>query len=117
MIFVFINILYLNTMNREVDPEFSNMKLNILYAYIQPFVNMFGIYFVWIALFYLCSHLHVYLCVPNTIIGFIMTPFLVPSPHCQSLRWVIYNGGNSIMTMWFLTGVWIISYLQPIQRS
>ena len=98
-----------------VDIDFINIKFNIYFAYVKPFINLFGIYLVWIAIFYLCSHLHVYLCVPASFAGFIMTPFLVPSPHCQALRWVIYNGGNSIMSMWFLLGAWILSYFRPIQ--
>jgi hypothetical protein len=104
-------------MLRELDLEFFTMKLKTCVEYVQPFVNLFGIYFVWIVLFYVCSHIHVYLCVPTTIVGFIMTPFLVPSPHCQALRWVIYNGGNSIVSIWFLAGAWILSYIPPIQRT
>lgn len=103
-------------MLREIDLEFFNMKWNALYAYVQPFVNLFGVYIVWIVLFYACSHLHSRLCVPPTVTGFIMTPFLAPSPHCQAFRWVIYNGGNSIVSMWFLLGAWVLSYICPIQR-
>jgi hypothetical protein len=98
-----------------MDHETLSVKLYIFIKYVQPIINLFGIYIAWISLFYLCSHLHVYFCVPATIMGFIMTPFLVPSPHCQALRWVIYNGGNSIMSMWFLMGAWVISYIRPIK--
>ena len=35
-------------------------------------VNVSGIYFVWIFLHYAASQLYVKLCVPNTIVGFLM---------------------------------------------
>jgi hypothetical protein len=76
--------------------------------------SIFGIYIVWIFIHYLSAHLYVYLCVPATIIGFILSPFLVPSPHCQALRWAIYNGGNSIIAMWVLLGAWLMKYFTVI---
>ena len=89
---------------------------NMLHQYVEPVINLFGIYILWISAFYFASHLHVKYCVPATVLGFILTPFLVPAPHCQAMRWVIYNGGNSIMSAWFILGAWIITYLRPIQR-
>ena len=67
------------------------------------------IYALWIILHYFASHLYVKLCVPQSMIGFVLSPFLSPAPHCQGLRWVIYNGGNMIDNMWFLLGSWICS--------
>jgi hypothetical protein len=34
------------------------------------------------------------------------------SPHCQALRWVIYNGGYTINMMWFILGNWLLSKLK-----
>jgi len=76
--------------------------------------NAFGIYLLWIALHYTCSHLYVYYCTPSTFIGFIISPILVPLPHCHAFRWVIYNGGNSITNMWFILGLWITKHLVVI---
>ena len=89
---------------------------NMLSQYVEPMVGLLGIYVVWLTVFYISSHLHTYYCVPATVFGFLVTPFLVPAPHCQALRWVIYNGGNSIMSAWFILGAWLISYLRPIER-
>jgi len=52
--------------------------------------------------------------VPATVIGFVMSPFIAPTPHCQALRWAIYNGGNSIIAMWVLLGGWIIKFITPL---
>jgi len=71
----------------------------------------FGIYLVWILLHYFSSHLYIKFCVPNTLLGFIMSPFMISTPHCQGLRWVVYNAANIINNMWILIGAWIYSIL------
>jgi hypothetical protein len=84
----------------------SNVKDNVI-KYIKPFIEIFGIYILWILLHYICSHLYVAWCTPLTINGFLMSPFIVPSPHCQAFRWIIMNGSSSITMMWFSLGTWI----------
>uniref|UniRef100_A0A6C0CRL5 Uncharacterized protein n=1 Tax=viral metagenome TaxID=1070528 RepID=A0A6C0CRL5_9ZZZZ len=81
---------------------------------VKKITNVLIVYFGWIFIHYTASHLYVKMCVPSTIMGFIMAPFIVPSPHCQALRWAIYNGGNSIMAMWIVLGTIIMRYLKPI---
>jgi len=81
----------------------------------SSFVNLFGIYLVWIVIHYGASHLYIKLCVPDNVNGFILSPFIAPAPHCQALRWSIYNGGNSISAMWIILGAWSLSHLQPIR--
>ena len=76
--------------------------------------NAFGIYVLWVLLHYICSHLYVYYCTPASFVGFITSPMLVPLPHCQAFRWIIYNGGNSITNMWIILGLWITKYLVVI---
>ena len=70
-----------------------------------------GIYLLWICLHYFASHLYIKFCVPNTIMGFIMSPFMVATPHCQGLRWIVYNGANFINHMWLLIGAWIYTLI------
>lgn len=70
-----------------------------------------GIYGIWVLLHYITPHLYVHFCVPLTFRGFIMSPFIAPSPHCQALRWAIYNGGNTIIAMWVVFGTWIMQKL------
>lgn len=81
----------------------------------SSFVNLFGIYLLWIVIHYAASHLYVKFCVPDNMYGFIVSPVIAPAPHCQALRWSIYNGGNSISAMWIILGAWILSHLQPIR--
>jgi len=85
----------------------------------EIFYDLRGIiflYILWIFLHYVSAHLYVYLCVPATLMGFVLAPFLVPAPHCQALRWAIYNGGNSILAMWVLLGSWLVKKLIPINQ-
>ena len=70
-----------------------------------------GIYLLWICLHYFSAHLYIKFCVPSTIIGFIMSPFLIMTPHCQGLRWIVYNAANIINNMWILIGAWIYSMI------
>ena len=84
--------------------------------YIDLFIKIFGLYFVWILFHYIASHLYVHWCVPATIVGFLMSPFLVPAPHCQALRWIIYNGANNINAMWLFLSTWLISRVIPLKN-
>jgi len=67
---------------------------------------------IWIVAHFIASHLYVRLCTPNSIVGFLLSPLLVTSPHCISLRWLIYNGSLNINKMWILLGAWIVSKIK-----
>jgi hypothetical protein len=96
-----------------VDKSCITIVIFIQYAYklVKIFVNVSGIYLLWIFLHYLAAHLYVKLCVPNTILGFILSPFMTATPHCQGLRWIVYNAANMINNMWIVLGAWICSTL------
>jgi hypothetical protein len=74
-------------------------------------IKISGVYLLWIILHFGASHLYIKFCVPSTILGFIISPFMTASPHCQGLRWIIYNGANTINNMWVILGTWICTYL------
>ena len=87
------------------------ININYLNKPVKIVITTSMIYLVWIYLHYFASHLYIEYCVPSTVKGFIMSPFMVSSPHCQGLRWMIYNGGNTITNMWSLVGTWIYAKL------
>jgi len=87
------------------------------YKTIKFIINVSGIYLLWILLHYVASHLYVKLCVPSTIFGFIMSPFMTATPHCQGLRWIVYNAANMINNMWIIFGAWICSSLLFINKN
>jgi len=55
--------------------------------------------------------------VPTTFVGLLMSPFLTATPHCQGLRWVIYNGANIINNMWLVIGTWICANIMGINNT
>lgn len=76
-----------------------------------------GVYLLWIVLHYIASHLYVNFCVPKTFFGFILSPFMTATPHCQGLRWIVFNSANMINNMWIILGTWICSTLLIINRN
>ena len=82
----------------------------------KTIVDIAKIYLLIVILHYISSHAYVNYCVPNTIKGFLLSPLTITQPHCQALRWIIYNGGNKITTSWLILGSWIIRQL-PIRRK
>jgi hypothetical protein len=85
--------------------SFENLKY-FYNNYLKFAVDLVGIYLLWIVLHYVASHLYGQWCVPLTVMGFILSPFLAPAPHCQALRWIINTGGNNINAMWVILGTW-----------
>jgi hypothetical protein len=108
-----------NTENDETIPtscedrekERERNYLSKVFYYLNKTIklgsNLYGIYLLWILLHYFASHLYIEYCVPKTWTGLVISPFLTATPHCQGLRWMIYNGGNQINQMWIMIGSWI----------
>ena len=87
----------------EQAKEWSNK----LFGYVPHIV------FVYLALsitHYVSSNLYPILCTPLTITGFIMAPFIVVTPHCQGLRWVIHYTGDQIRNTWIWVGSYLVYY-------
>jgi hypothetical protein len=39
--------------------------------------------------------------------GFLLSPFMLSTPHCKLLNWAIYNGVANITAMWIVFMSWI----------
>jgi hypothetical protein len=63
-----------------------------------------GYYIMWILLHYAAIHLYPEFCAPYTILGFILSPFMISAPHCIAMRWIISEGSNIIVAMWIAIG-------------
>jgi hypothetical protein len=74
-------------------------------------LKIYGIYLLWICLHYFAAQLYIQCCVPTTLFGFMMSPFMVATPHCQGLRWIVYNAAAVINNMWFVLGSFIYSMI------
>ena len=91
--------------------EFTDKCSSFIYKTFLYLLNISGIYLIWISLHFIASQLYIYYCVPKTLYGFIMSPLMIPAPHCQGLRWVVYNSANIITNMWVILGTWVCSVL------
>ena len=103
--------------NREFFFDKSFKLLNFTYKSVIFVFKISGVYLLWIMLHYTAAHLYVHFCVPKTIFGFIMSPFMTAAPHCQGLRWVVYNAANMINNMWIILGTWICSNILIINKN
>ncbi len=77
-------------------------------------VNVFRIvymYLFWISIHYAAAQFYVQMCVPQTIIGFLSSPFLAITPQCQGMRWIVYIGGDVIQNMWVALGTFLCIYM------
>lgn len=97
--------------------EITVYLFNFIYKVLTFILRVSGVYLFWIFLHYVASHLYVTFCVPKTIIGFIMSPFMTATPHCQGLRWIVYNAANMINNMWIILGSWACSTILIIDRN
>jgi len=104
--------------------ENENILLSILktvgrysYMIIKFLMKISGVYLFWILLHYGASHLYIQFCVPSNFFGFLISPFMTASPHCQGLRWIIYTGANTINNMWVILGTWLCSYLLNLKTN
>jgi len=88
-----------------------------IYKSIKLIFKISGIYILWICLHYISSHLYIKFCVPSNIIGFLMSPFMTATPHCQGLRWVVYNAAGMINNMWIILGTWICSTILILNQN
>jgi hypothetical protein len=114
--------------NIELDGTSKNNRFDKLYDFcidgslfifktLKFLLKVSGIYLLWICLHYFSAHLYVKFCVPNTIVGFIMSPFMIATPHCQGLRWIVYNAANIINNMWIIIGTWLYSIIWIIKTG
>jgi hypothetical protein len=116
-----------DVIENDVDDEIENIVHNSdfileriynIFLYLENIFKFIfgvsGIYLLWICLHYFATHLYVKFCVPSTVVGFLLSPFMTATPHCHGLRWVVYNAANMINNMWILCGTWVCSTILKI---
>jgi len=82
--------------------------LELLLLLIITLYSFVGYYIMWIVLQYTAAHLYPMYCMPISISGFLLSPFMVSAPHCVAMRWMITEGSNIIITMWVTIGAYAI---------
>ena len=84
---------------------------SIIWWLITVIYSVFGYYLMWVGLHYLALHLYPMYCAPLSVLGFILSPFMVSAPHCVAMRWLIAEGSNVIITMWVAVGAYAIQLM------
>jgi hypothetical protein len=72
------------------------------------------IYTTIISVHVISVHLYAYLCVPLTLHGWVMSSFMVATPHCNGLSWTIQFTKVHIINMWILLGAFICTHIEQI---
>ena len=71
------------------------------------FYDIAGFFILWITIHFCAANLYYRFCAEPTFIGYVKSIFVAQAPHCIAMRWVIYNGGNIINSMWLSIAVWL----------
>ena len=77
--------------------------------YIKNLFAVSSIYLFWITLHFATAQLYVKFCAYPSLYGFLLSPFLISSPHCAAMRWVFTKGGTLLDGMWIILGTWLCS--------
>ena len=80
------------------------MNFNLIQNFIY---DVAGIFILWIIIHYVSANLYSNFCAELTVYGFVKSIFVSQTPHCIAMRWIIYNGGNAINSMWISFALWI----------
>jgi hypothetical protein len=70
-----------------------------------------GIIIAWYILHIIAAHLYTKLCVPLTLWGMALAPFMTTASHCILLRWTITHGGHATMIAWGMVSVWLSKFI------
>jgi hypothetical protein len=108
---------YIQKLNPNMIYKFINNYKNSVVNFTKFIIKISWLYLMWILLHYAASQLYIKFCVPYSLMGFIVSPFLTSTPHCQGLRWVIFNGGGVINNMWIVMGTWICANLLLLNNN
>ena len=100
-----------NTMHNTTNNTMNNNMFQKYKSFICSIWNIIGIYMIWIVIHYTASHMYTAYCTPYTFIGFLVSPFIVSTPHCTGLRWCISQGAHTLTAMWIVSGTWIAAKL------
>jgi len=111
-VFLYIYLIH-KTKRIKMNTFFNGLQnnLNSLYDRVKGNVPaIILVYFSVVFVHFISSNIYPSLCCPWTFWGFIMSPFMVVTPHCEGLRWVIHYTGDQIRNTWIWLGGYLVWY-------
>ena len=94
--------------------HFRNACVTLYSIFEQVLRNIPSVIFVYFGVtlvHFISSNIYPSLCCSFTVWGFIMTPFMAVTPHCEGLRWLIHYTGEQIRNAWIWLGGYLIWYV------
>lgn len=114
----------INLMNREdiwnislAVKSFTNYICSVIWSGLKLLFTVTKFYLCWIIIHFIASQLYIRWCTPYSFYGFVISPFLTLTPHCQGLRWVLYNGAGVINNMWLIFGTWMCTNIFILKQN
>ena len=98
-------------MIENIKDFLTTIDYSHLGTYFKSIMKVGGIYILYSFLHYIIPHIYTYFCVPKTLFGFLISPFMAQAPHCTALRWTLYHVGDNIKTMFALIAGWLSKLL------
>jgi hypothetical protein len=92
---------------RGVEKDFIRVIYGKFNLILKFFYDIAGFFILWITIHFCAANLYYRFCAEPTFIGYIKSIFVAQTPHCIAMRWVIYNGGNIINSMWLSIALWL----------
>ena len=85
------------------------------YALFNGFhTNMFKIVLIYYGVtlgHFIASNMYASACTTYSLKGYIMMPFMIVTPHCSALRWIIQHTGEQIARWWIWLGGYLVFYI------
>jgi hypothetical protein len=69
------------------------------------------IYVLLVGVYYTSSHLHVKVCTPWSLMGFIKSPFLIETLECRAIKWLFTYSHEYIHSLWILFSTFLIKMI------
>lgn len=95
------NVENVEILNKFPDNIYSKVKFIL-----RLFYDIAGFFILWVTLHFIAANLYSRFCAEQSLFGYIKSIFIAQVPHCVAMRWIIYNGGNVINSMWLSIAVW-----------
>jgi hypothetical protein len=86
-----------------------NIYIKNIIDFFIPLFPLIAFYIGWITLHYIAAQFYINYCTPRSFWGFFVSPFLSVAPHCNALRWIIYESGSILYGMWMSIATWFMA--------
>ena len=60
---------------------------------------------------FIASNIYASVCTTYSLRGYIMMPFMIVTPHCSALRWIIHHTGEQIGRWWIWLGGYLVLHI------